>query len=136
MKNLVSRQQGLTFIGLCFILAFIAIVVMFVVRAFPLYNEQFQIEAAINSVVSRPDAAGLSEKSVRDYFMRNMAITNIERFTDRNVKDHVKVEKPSKQGDPKIMHVTYEARNVLYGNIYLVMVFDKKYPLRGGDTGE
>ena len=130
------KQKGITFIGLCFVLAFIAIVVLFVLRAFPLYNEKFQITAAINSVVSRPDAPELSETDVRKYFMRNIQITNIERFTDQNIKDHVEIIKSKKKGEPKLLHVHYEARNKLFSDLNLLLVFDKTAPLRGSITGE
>lgn len=136
MKNLMLKQKGITFIGLCFILAFIGIVVMFVVRAFPLYNEKFQVTAAINSVVSRPDAAELTVEQVRDYFMRNIQVTNIERFTDDNIKNYLKIENPVKKGESKMIHVTFEGRNKLFADLYLVMVFDQRVPLRSGGTGE
>ena len=136
MKNLILKQKGITFIGLCFILAFLALVVTFVLRAFPLYNEKFQVTAAINSVVSRPDATSLSEADVRKYFLRNIAVSNVTRFKDANVKEYVEVIKPEKKGGVKMMHVKYEARNVLYGDIYLLMAFEKKVPLRGPSTGE
>lgn len=136
MKNLKQKQEGLTFLGLCIILGFIAIVVLFVLRAFPLYNEKFQVNAAINSVASRPDAESLKDSDVIKYFMHNIQVTNIERFTDNNVKDHVEVIKPTKRGGDKLMHVHYEARNILFGDLYLVLVFDRKVPLKGGGTGE
>lgn len=136
MRNLNQKQQGITFIGLCFVLGIIAILVLFAVRAFPLYNEAFQVTAAINSVIARPDAADLKDKDVYKYFLHNMEVTNIQRFDNFNVRDYVKVIQPAKAGQPKIMEVKYEARNILFGNLYLLMDFDKKVPLGGGKTGE
>ena len=55
MINNMKKQSGVTFIGLVFILGTIALVVIFVLRAFPLYNEKFQVTAAANSVASKAD---------------------------------------------------------------------------------
>lgn len=136
MTTTLYRQSGITFWGLCFVLFFIGVLVLFTLRAFPLYNEKFQIMSAINSIVDRPDASKLSESDVRKYFMRNIQITNIDRFNDRNVKDHVTVIKPKNRGEPRIMHVQYEARNDLFSDLDLVLTFDVKKPLRGPGAGE
>lgn len=136
MKKCLYRQTGITFWGLCFVLFFIGVLVLFTLRAFPLYNEKFQVVSAMNAVADRPDSTELSEGEVRKFFMRNIQVTNIERFTDRNISDHLDVLKPQKRGDPKIMHVQYEARNKLFADLELVMKFDKKLPLRGPVEGE
>ena len=131
MKKMPKNQSGLTFIGLVFILGFIAIVVLFVLRAFPLYNEKFQVVAAMKSVASRPDASELSTKDARKYFLRNMQVTNVTRFTSANIKDYVTIIKPKKRGEPKIMQVAYESSNKLFSDLNLMMAFDEKMPLSG-----
>ena len=136
MKNLFHKQDGLTFIGLCFILAFIAILVTFTLRVFPLYNEKFQVISAMNSVASRPDADSMSLTDIRKYFLRNIQVTNIERFSDENVKDYVNIIKPAKRGEPKLLHVQYQATNKLVADLQLLLIFDEKMPLRGPGEGE
>lgn len=139
MKQSMKQQSGLTFIGLCFILSFIAIVVVFVLRLFPLYNEKFQIEAAMQTVVSQPDAAKKNVTDIRASFMRALAVTNINRFNNKNIKDHVNIAKPEKSGEPPSLHVKYQATNKLVADIQLLLTFDKKVPLGSagaGSTGE
>jgi len=136
MRKILYRQAGMTFWGLCFVLLFIGIVVLFTLRAFPLYNEKVQVMAAIDSVVTRPDASELNKRDVQKYFLRNMQVNNSRRFRSSNVNDYVDVLKPEKRGDPKIMHVKYEARNTLFSDLYLLLVFDVKKPLRGPTGGE
>lgn len=136
MATTLYRQSGITFWGLCFVLFFIGVLVLFTLRAFPLYNEKFQVLSAIDSVVSRPDASKLSDADVRKYFMRNIQVTNIDRFNDRNIRDHVTVIKPKNKREPRIMHVQYEARNDLFSDLDLILVFDVKKPLRGPSEGE
>ncbi len=136
MKKMATKQQGLTFIGLVFVLGFIAIVVLFGLRAFPLYNEKFQVISAMKSVATRPDATELSTKDVRKYFMRSMQVTNITLFTSKNIKDHLQVIKPKKRGEPKIMQLSYESRNKLFSDLNLMMSFDQKMPLSGPSAAE
>jgi len=138
MKHSIKQQTGLTFIGLCFVLSFIAIVVIFVLRLFPLYNEKFQIEAAMQTVVSQPDSAKRNITDTRGAFMRALAVTNINRFNNKNIKDHVNIIKPAKSGEPPVLHVQYQATNKLFADIQLLLSFDRKIPLSGstGSTGE
>lgn len=138
MKHSIKQQTGLTFIGLCFVLSFIAIVVVFVLRLFPLYNEKFQIEAAMQTVVSQPDSAKRNIADTRGAFMRALAVTNINRFNNKNIKDHVNIIKPAKSGEPPVLHVQYQATNKLFADIQLLLSFDRKIPLSGttGSTGE
>lgn len=136
MSTNMRKQAGITFWGLCFVLFFIGVLVLFTLRAFPLYNEKFQVMSAIDSVVNRPDASDLSEADVRKYFLRNIQVTNIDRFSSRNIKDYVNVIKPKSAGEPRIMHVQFEARNDLFSDLDLVMIFDVKKPLRGPSAGE
>ena len=136
MKHASRKQQGMTLGGLIILLAFIAVLVTFAVRAFPLYNEKMQIVAALNSIASQPDAARLSEGEVRSRFLRNLtATTNIDRFNDRNIKEYLNVERPKKSGEPKVIHLAYESRNKLVADLNLLLVFDEKIPLRGNEGG-
>lgn len=138
MKHSIKQQNGLTFIGLVFVLSFIAIVVVFVLRLFPLYNEKFQIEAAMQTVVSQPDAAKRNITETRGAFMRALAVTNINRFNSQNLKDHVNIIKPAKSGEPPILHVKYDATNKLFADIQLLLSFDKQLPMSAttGSTGD
>lgn len=137
MKSMRTKQGGITFIGLLLVFGFIALVVLFVLRAFPLYNERMQVMSAMNNVASRPDATKLSTKDVRRYFLRNIeATTNILIFTDQSVKELVKVVKPKKKGEPRLLQVTYQSKNKLVHKLQLLMEFDEKVPLRGPGEGE
>ncbi|MCZ6525910.1 MAG: DUF4845 domain-containing protein, partial [Gammaproteobacteria bacterium] len=68
MRVMRARQRGMTFWGVLFIFGFIAIVVLFSLRAFPLYNEKMSVISAMNSVSQRPDASKLTTKNIRKYF--------------------------------------------------------------------
>ena len=129
MRRSLKRQSGLTFIGLVFVLGIIALVTIFVLRLFPLYNEKLQIESAMQTVASQPDSARMSVTEARSAFMRALMVTNITRFNDRNVREHVDVVKPARAGEPPMLHVQYQATNKLFGDVQLLMMFDEQVPL-------
>jgi len=131
MKTTRSRQMGLTMIGLIFILSFIGIVVLFVLRAFPLYNEKFQVIAAMNSAASQATES-MQEREIAMSFLKSLqATTNIQRFTDRNLKEYVEVVKAGKKGEPKQLRVHFQATNVLAKDLNLMLAFDHSIPIRG-----
>ena len=122
--------------GLMFILAFIGIVVMFAVRAFPLYNEKMQIVAAMNSVAARPEAASMPERELELSFLKSLqATSNIARFSDRSIKDHIEIVKPEGKGEAKLFRLHYQATNELYKDLHLMLNFDRQIPLQGDASG-
>ena len=137
MKKPISRQRGITIWGLLFVVGFIALLTLLVVRAFPLYNTKMQVVSAMNSVAGRPDATSLSEADVRKYFLRTIqSATNLDIFSDRTVRDLVKVEKPKSKGGSRILHVTFTMKNDFFQDIQLLLEFDQETPLRGPAGGE
>ena len=135
MRRLMTKQDGMTGLGIMFVLAVLAGVVLIVLRLFPLYNERMQVVSTLNTVAAQPDAASFTTKSAGKAFMKALAVTNINRFKDRTIKENLVVIKPKKKGEPRMLHMKYEARNKFFADIYFVMDFDKKIPLKGPDGG-
>ena len=133
---MMRKQNGMTAIGIILILAALTGAVTIVLRLFPLYNEKFQIVSALNTVVAQPDAAKMTTKQAGKSFMKSMNLTNIDRFQDRTINDHLVVIKPKKKGQPRILHMKYEARNKFFADISFVLTFDKQIPLSGPSAGE
>lgn len=137
MRDIRSKQKGLTLGGLIFVLSFVGVVVLFAVRAFPLYNEKMQVVSAVNTIVADPEAGGMTDKEIRDRFLANMyATTNIRRFDEKNVKDYIIIDKPKKAGEAKTLRLQYEARGPLVYDLELLLVVDQAFPLRGNAGGE
>jgi len=136
MKNMMAEQRGMTFIGIVFVIGFIVIVTLFVLRAFPLFYERTQVIAAMESVANREGSSKFSSKQVHRAFMRAINVTNIDRFTDSNIKEFLLVEKAKKRGDPKVMHLNYQATNKLAGGLQLLLMVDESVLLTKAGTGE
>ncbi|MCZ6803411.1 MAG: DUF4845 domain-containing protein [Proteobacteria bacterium] len=134
MKNLRNKQRGIGFLGWTTILGVFACFVLLGLRVFPLYNEKFTVMAAMKSVANQPDAAKMSTKDVRKYFLRSMELANTTRFTDKTIKQLAKVV-TDKKTKKRYIHVVYEGRNALVKDIKLLIEFDHKIEL-GGSGGE
>lgn len=133
MNNLSNKQRGIGFLGWTTILGVFACFVLLGLRIFPLYNEKFTVISSMNSVANQPNAAKMSIKDIRKYFLRNMEIANTTRFTDRSVKKLAMVV-TDKKTKKRYLHVVYEGRNVLVKDIKLLIEFDHMVEL-GGSGG-
>ena len=136
MKRMIANQRGMTFIGLVLVLGFIAILVLFTLRAFPLYYERTQVIAALQSVANREGSSKFSAKEAQKMFLRGIQITNIDRFSDQNVKDYVTLEKPKEGSGPQILRIKYDATNKLAGGLELLLHVNEAVALTGPTTGE
>ena len=131
MKNLIEKQRGVTFIGWCIILAIIGFFVLITLRLFPLYNEKFQVIAAMKSVGSRNDAAEMSTTDVYKSFTRTAQTGGTNRFNSANIKHYASIEKPDEAGGNRKLRITYEERNIFFDDIYFLITFDKTVELGG-----
>jgi hypothetical protein len=122
----------MTAIGYIMVLAVLACAVAFVLRIFPLYSEYFSVKAAMESTRNQPAARLTTTRDVRKVFLRNVQLNNVSWFNDKTAKDHVFVIKPKKKGEPRLLNVKYESRNILFQNIYLTIVVDESVALDGG----
>jgi hypothetical protein len=119
----------MTFVSFLFVMAIVVVTVLFILRLFPLYNEKFQVEAAMQTVISQPDAAHKTVAETRRAFLTALRITNITRFNDRTVRQHVFLIRPKSSTEPPMLHVKYQATNILIGDLELLMNFDKQIPI-------
>jgi uncharacterized protein DUF4845 len=130
MKHISQRQGGMTALGIFIILCMVGFFVLFGLTAFPLYNEHITVKSAMQSVIDLPPAKRKTTKDVRKYFIRNVEINGLTRFTDYNIKDLLTVKK-SKKGKKKFMTVKYQSSNKLFKNIFLMMDVEETMELTG-----
>ncbi|MGH8643770.1 MAG: DUF4845 domain-containing protein [Gammaproteobacteria bacterium] len=118
------KQQGLTLISfflLCALFGFFALVIL---KLFPLYNEAFRVNASLKTIASMPDIAMKNADDIKNLLMRNFEVQEVRRFDERNIRKHFKVEK-EKGKKERTLHMQYEARGPLFGDLDLVLKFDK-----------
>lgn len=120
----------MTAIGIMMILAMLACFFAFGLALFPLYNEYISVKSGMQSVLNQPPAERKSIKQMRKIFQRNVELNNVERFTDKTVKELVTLKK-SKDGKKKYLNVKYQATNKLFKNIHVMMDVDETLEMTG-----
>lgn len=134
MKQMKNKQQGISVIGIVFMILILAFFVLFGLRLFPLYNEKFTVISTMDNIATKPGAENFSGNEARKYFIKSMEIANITRFDGKVAKEYIQVKKDKKK-KKAFLHVTYEASNVFFKDIKLLLAFDRKVEL-GGDPGD
>jgi len=125
----IDKQNGLTLLGFMMVVALVCFFALVGLKLFPLYNESFAVDQSLKSVVNQPDAASMPEREIYKYFMRNANINGLSRFSERNIDEYLAANKVG--SDPREMYMYYEARANLFGNLDIVLVYDKTFVLGG-----
>ncbi len=128
MKH-IDKQNGLTLLGFLIVVALVCFFVLVGLKLFPLYNEKFGVDQSLKSVANQPEAAKMSERDVHKYFMRAANINGLSRFKEKNIDDYLSANKIGER--PREMRMQYEARTNLFGNLDVVLVYDRTVELGG-----
>lgn len=124
-----SKQYGFTLIGFLMLVALVAFFALVAMKLFPLYNESFAVSQSLESVANQPEAEKMSKRDVHKYFLRSANINGLSRFQERNINDYLSVNKVGEK--PREMYMYYEGRTKLFGNLDIVLVYDKTVQLGG-----
>lgn len=123
----INQQRGLGFFGVLIVLAVAGSLILFGLKVTPLYLESFQVDAALKNIVEQPDARKLSNHQIHDKFLRHMEINGIRRFSQKNLKDALKIER----GEDGSLTITikYQAQRELVGNLSILADWHKEYSI-------
>jgi hypothetical protein len=122
MRN-PSRQQGLTFWGLVFVLAVMAAVVLIGLRMFPVYMEAFKVQQALEQLASLDDLSQRPAHELHDLFLRRMEVEDVDRFNRQNLRKHMDIERKDKR---VTITLRYTAEAELFGNLSVVADWNKQ----------
>ncbi|MDZ7735982.1 MAG: DUF4845 domain-containing protein [Gammaproteobacteria bacterium] len=125
----IDKQTGLTLLGFMMVVALVCFFALVGLKLFPLYNESFAVDQSLKSVANQPEAEKLTTRDIHKYFIRNANINGLSRFKERNISDYLSANKIGEK--PREMYMYYEARSKLFGNLDIVLVYDKTFELGG-----
>jgi len=131
MKNLLKRQEGMSFLGILIIFAMLGCFFLFGLRAFPLYTEYFAIKQAMKGVAAQPYKSRNSIARVRILLLRNLEINSIYTFNEKNIK---KVTTLKKKKDKRILYFKHDKSERLFGDLYLTLKIDESIELPKGSS--
>ena len=131
MKKTHSKQRGMSFWSLAFVLGFIGLVTLFALRAFPLYNQKFAATASMNTVSTLPGVDKMSKSKLTELVRKNFSINNVTAIHTNDVKKHLKVIKPKDASTPKKLQLKFDMENKLAADLFLKIQYEYEVPLKG-----
>ena len=108
----ISRQRGISFIGLLFVAALLAMAGVVAAQVFPTVMEYLAVEKAAQKAA----AEGETPAEVRLVFSKAAAIDNIKSVTAEDLDI-------TKQGDKVVVSFSYEREIHLTGPAYLTLKY-------------
>lgn len=121
--SLRKGQDGMTILGMLMLAAVVGFVGLIVMKLVPLYMESFKIDQALDSMSQDSGLLTATKQEIRKKFIRRMDIEDVDRFTERNIRNYMTIEST---GSSVSVAIKYEGRAGLFGNLTLVADFDKR----------
>lgn len=114
----LKRQNGMTAIGWMIVLALIGFFVLITLRVAPAYMEYYKIVSTLESLEEETGWSEVTPQAIRRLIERRFDISYVHSLTPRQVSI-----KPV--GAYYNITAKYEAREHLFGNVYVLMKFNK-----------
>jgi len=110
------------------ILGLIAFFALLILKLFPVYMEKFKVDAAMEYVANQPGAADKKSNEISRGIARNLDVNGVNRITESNFKDYGKVTRDKQKN--KVLTMKYEIRATLFGDLDIVLNYDKTVTLK------
>ena len=110
-------QRGMTLIGFIIVLAVVGIFAYVAMKLVPMYSEYYAVKQALKGLEAEPGIANRDPAKIQDLFFRRLYISYAENVKPANVE----IERIESGWE---MHVVYEVRKPLVGNLDVVGKFD------------
>ncbi len=118
MATLNKKQSGLTMISVLFILGFIAVVVLLVLKITPIYLNHSKVKNAMTAVESMENLSSMSKNEIYRSFEKRFDLNYVDKVTKRDInviktEDYLKVE------------IAYERVEKIVGNLSVLVEFNE-----------
>jgi hypothetical protein len=123
------NQSGITLIGFVITLAVVGFAAYVGMKLFPMYEEYYSVKAAAKGLAEQPGAGDMDPARLEDFFFRRLDINYSENVKPENV-NFKRIE------GGWAMHVQYEVRRPIVGNLDVVGKFDTTQEIKRGGGGE
>ena len=112
-----TRQQGLTFISLVFILGFIAFFVLLGLKIGPIYLNHSKVVSALADIKKTPDIEVQSESEIRNSLSKRFDINYVDDVT----QDDITI---TRHGNYLKVAIEYEVVRKIVGNLSVLVEFN------------
>jgi hypothetical protein len=117
MRSL-TQQKGMTAIGWLLVLVMIIFSSLIIIKIVPMYLNGYKITSALSSLKADPMARGKQPHELRTLLLRRL---DIDMLTDIKAQDII----VTRQKDSYLVQIDYQLKQQLFGNMYVVVIFDE-----------
>jgi Tfp pilus assembly major pilin PilA len=121
MKNLISsknKQKGLSSFGWIVIVGLFALLIISVLKVFPMYYENYKVKAVLESLSLDSDMDPTSKRAIWESLSKRLYIQEAQTVQ----RDHVSM---SRKDDKTTVTIAYETRDSYFGNLFIGAKFSE-----------
>ena len=112
------RQQGMTLIGMLFVLGLIGVILYAGIRLAPLYLNYMKVARSLNATAEEAKGETVDMANLKRLLSRHWQIEAIDTVTEKDVEI-------TKNEDGVEMHIAYDDAAPYIANVSLMVHFDK-----------
>lgn len=114
----MKKQKGMTAVGWLLVLVLIVVFTIVGLKLIPMYMDTYKVTASLESLVDDPKAKGRPAVEIRRLLMKRLDINMVSDVSAQDVSI-------SRTRGGIIVEVDYEARRSLFGNLFMVVVYNE-----------
>ncbi len=116
----LSRQAGLSFMGILMVVAVVASAVTLVLKLAPHYIDYYAVKSVIEDLPTQK-VHEMSRSEIKESLQKRFKVNNLRDF---KVTDILKIDRGR---DDTVLNVKYEQREHLFSNIDVVLRFEEQF---------
>jgi len=132
MGNRQFLQRGVSLSGLIFWCALLGGAALVGMKLFPLYNEKMKVDFALEKVAGDPEAGNWTKPDLAKAVMKQFEVSDVDRWTLAEFTRLLDVERTTNGG--RTLSLSYEIRGPLFGQLDIVLNYDRALELPRGTT--
>ncbi|MBL4743395.1 MAG: DUF4845 domain-containing protein [Cycloclasticus sp.] len=117
-----SKQQGLTTISLLIVLGVFGLLVMSVLKVFPVYMEHLSVQTSVKSIKADPAVKNMSVGQIRLLFQKKLNMNQVTSISAKGTKI-------VRSSDEITFTAEYEVRKQYIGNVDIVLSFSDEFTI-------
>ncbi len=116
--QLIKKQKGLTGISIMLILVLIAFVAIVTLKILPIYMDSFKVNDVLSTLKEERGLGDKTGSEIRSMLLKRLDVNMVTDVT----RDDIVVEVNK---DTIFVEIEYEVRKNMFGNLDVVVSFDK-----------
>jgi hypothetical protein len=114
----MRKQRGMTAIGWLLVLMLVVIFAIVGIKLIPMYLDSFKVTSSLESLANDSNAKGKSGREIRQLLMKRLDVNMVNDVSASDISI-------SRSREGTVVEVSYEARRPLFGNLHMVLVYER-----------